>query len=113
MNIEVGKFKLIIFIYLLGLAKRNSKEIEQLFKVLNFEPNEFWNDPRALIQRSFGPGFTDKAQMLDPLVSLYSEVEQPTRLREYVKKWRSGAEMRFKTPYYPETKDPSATFKYI
>jgi hypothetical protein len=72
-----------------------------------------WYDSATKLQMSQGPGFTDKAQMLDPLVNLYSEVEQPTRMREYIKKWRSGAEMRFKLPYYPETKDPSKTFKYV
>jgi len=96
-----------------GLAKRNHRETEQLFKVLNFEPYEMWYDSNPGKQMSQGRPFTDKAQMLDPLCTLYSEVEQPSKLRSYVKRWRSGAEMRFRLPYYPETKDPSKTFSYV
>jgi hypothetical protein len=51
--------------------------------------------------------------MIDPMVEFYSEVEQPYKLRQYVKKWRTGAEMRFKMPYYPDTKEPSRTFSYL
>jgi hypothetical protein len=51
--------------------------------------------------------------MIDPMVEYYSEVEQPYKLRQYVKKWRTGAEMRFKMPYYPEIKESSKTFSYL
>lgn len=95
------------------MKKRNNKEIEQLFKVLNFEPYEMWNDNNPAKQKSMNRHYTDKAQMIDPLVNLYSEVEQPTKLRSYVKKWRSGAEMRFKMPYYPDTKTADKTFNYV
>jgi len=56
--------------------------------------------------------YTDKAQLNDPLFHLLSEVEQPAMMRKTLKKWRSGAEIRFKMPYYPETKKPEATFNY-
>jgi hypothetical protein len=51
--------------------------------------------------------------MLDPLVNLITEVEQPSLMRNYIKKWRSGAEMRFKVPYYPDTLPSSKTFNYV
>jgi hypothetical protein len=90
------------------------KETEQLFKVLDFNADTAWNDPLTPRQVGKEPfNYVDKAQMLDPLVRLYSEVEQPLKLREYVKKWRSGAEMRFKLPYQPNIKPAEKTFSYI
>ncbi len=72
----------------------------------------WFDSPTPISKGIHGRPPVDKAQLLDPLFKLYSEVEHPTRMRAYVKKWRSGAEMRFKMPYYPETKTPSNTFKY-
>ncbi len=95
------------------MNKRNHRETEQLFRVLNFEPHELWYDTSAPLQRYNNYSYTDKAQMIDPLISLYSEVEQPTKLRSYVKRWRSGAELRFKMPYYPDTKTADKSFNYV
>ena len=88
-------------------------ELENIFKIFGFQPNEFWND-------KLGVGYypkkhlTDKAQYKDPLVFLNSEVEFPTILRKYIKDWRSGAEVRFKLPYYPDEKKQIAkSFNYI
>jgi hypothetical protein len=89
--------------------------MEQIFKILDFVPFEHWNDPTTPVQNipnDFNP-YVDKAQFNDPLMKLFSEVEQPTKLRKFIKKWRSGAELRFKMPYYPETKEPEKSFNYI
>lgn len=96
------------------MSKRNHKEIEQLFKALNFEPDDHWFESSSKLEkkRDVGVPFIDKAQMIDPMVRLLSEVEQPTKYRNYLKKWRSGAEMRFKLPYYPDVKEPSKSFSY-
>ena len=87
-------------------------EVENLFKVFGFQPNEFWNDnlENATIPNKF---FTDKAQYKDPLFYLNSEVEHPTIIRSYLKNWRAGAEVRFKLPYYPEEKKSGKSFNYI
>ncbi len=83
-----------------------------MFKIFGFQPNEFWNDN---MNEAFIPNkvFTDKAQYKDPLYVLNSEVEHPTVLRQYMKDWRRGAEIRFKLPYYPEEKKPEKSFNYI
>ena len=57
--------------------------------------------------------YTDKAQYKDPLFLLNSEVEHPTIIRDYLRTWRTGAEVRFKLPYYPEEKKPEKSFNYI
>jgi hypothetical protein len=98
---------------IIDLSKRNNKEIELLFRAVGFNAFEQWADKPAGQQAKPNKYYTDKAQYNDPLYHLYSEVEHPVRLRWYIKRWRSGAEMRFKMPYYPETKDPSKTFTYI
>lgn len=103
----------VLLILPVGLANRNQKEIEQLFKVLDFNAHDEWNDPMTPQQRGVEEPFIDKAQMIDPLCRLCSEVEHPTKLREYVKRWRSGAEMRFKMPYYPNIKEAKKSFSYI
>ena len=56
--------------------------------------------------------YADKVQMQDPFYHLLSEVEQPILMRSFISKWRRGAEIRFKLPYYPETKTPQKTFDY-
>lgn len=55
----------------------------------------------------------EAAQINDPLYHLYSEVEQPEALRNVLKEWRKGAEIRSKMPYYPETKKPEKYFEMI
>lgn len=87
-------------------------ELENLFKVFGFQPNEFWNDN---LSKSYTPKkiYTDKAQYKDPLYPLNSEVEHPSIIRNYLKNWRSGAEVRFKLPYYPEEKAPQKSFNYV
>jgi len=87
-------------------------EVENLFKIFGFQPHEFWNDDlkKAVFPRKV---FTDKAQYKDPLYILNSEVEHPSVIREYLKEWRSGAEVRFKLPYHPEEKKPTKSFNYI
>ncbi len=98
----------------IDLKKRNIKEMEMIFKAVGFDAFEQWNDrPTGKKIGNNDKFYTDKAQYNDPLFHLYSEVEHPVKLREYIKKWRSGTEMRFKMPYYPETKEPSKTFNYI
>lgn len=87
--------------------------MEQLFKLVGFDAFEQWYENPRPTQIKNHPEYTDKAQMMDPMVEYYSEVEQPYKLKKYVKKWRTGAEMRFKMPYYPETKEPNKTFSYI
>lgn len=80
---------------------------------MNFDPFEQWNDEPTNTQKKVLKRYTDKIQYNDPLFHLYSEVEQPGAFRAYLKKWRSGAEIRFKMPYYPETKEPTKSFNYI
>ena len=88
--------------------------MEYIFKAVGFDPFEQWNDePVKRFIQPVHKYYTDKAQYNDPLYHLYSEVEHPIKLREYIKKWRSGTEMRIKMPYYPETKDAKKTFNYI
>jgi len=87
-------------------------ELENTFKALNFVPNEFWNDTNIKSYKIPGKTFIDKAQYKDPFFRLFSEVEQPRMLRDYLEKWRSGVEIRFKMPYYPEEKKPSKSFNY-
>lgn len=78
------------------------------------DPFEQWNDRDAPIQlKQDTVKYTDKIQYNDPLFHVYSEVEHPTIFRTYIKKWRSGAEMRFKLPYYPDVKEATKTFNYI
>jgi hypothetical protein len=85
-----------------------------LFKAVGFDAFEQWNDRPGPKQRMpTDKYYIDKAQYNDPLFHLYSEVEHPQKLRQYIQKWRSGPELRFKMPYYPETKEPSKTFNYI
>ena len=110
MNIEVI-FLLINF--QIGLENRNHREMENLFKLVGFDAFEQWYENPRGTQVFTQPEYTDKAQMIDPMVGFYTEVEQPYKLRQYVKKWRTGAEMRFKMPYYPDTKEPSRTFSYL
>jgi hypothetical protein len=87
--------------------------MENIFKLVGFVPTEFWSDPAARdTLGKTGRPITDKAQLIDPLYQLYSEVEQPNSMRHYIKQWRSGAEMRFKLPYYPEIKTGVKTFHY-
>lgn len=87
-------------------------EVENLFKVFGFQPNEYWNDDLSIphLPRRM---YTDKAQYKDPLFLLNSEVEHPTIIRDYLRTWRTGAEVRFKLPYYPEEKKPEKSFNYI
>lgn len=87
-------------------------EVENIFKVFGFTPHELWNDPKNPTY-DIGRIYTDKAQYKDPLFKIHSEVEHPTIIRNYLKTWRSGAEVRFKLPYYPEEKKPEASFNYI
>jgi hypothetical protein len=87
--------------------------MENIFRLVGFVPNEFWNDPaRDKPKGRLGRPITDKAQLIDPLYNLLSEVEQPNTMKLYLKEWRSGAEMRFKLPYYPETKKDVQSFYY-
>jgi hypothetical protein len=87
--------------------------MEQLFKLVGFDAFEQWFENMRPNQIKNGPEYVDKAQMMDPMVQYYTEVEQPYKLKNYVKKWRTGAELRFKMPYYPDTKEPSRTFSYL
>lgn len=87
-------------------------EVENIFKIFGFQPNEYWNDNLGPTRRPV-KHFTDKAQYKDPLFNINSEVEHPTIIRSYLRKWRSGAEVRFKLPYYPEEKLPRRSFNYI
>lgn len=87
-------------------------EVENTFKALNFTPNEFWNDSNLKSFKYPGKTFIDKAQYKDPFFLINSEVEQPSMLRDHLRKWRSGTEIRFKMPYYPEEKTPSKSFNY-
>ena len=87
--------------------------MEQLFKLVGFEAFEQWFENPRLAEVNTHADYIDKAQMIDPMVDFYTEVEQPYKLRRYVKKWRSGAEMRFKMPYYPDTKIATKTFSYL
>jgi hypothetical protein len=87
--------------------------MEQLFKLVGFEAFEQWFENPRRPSVNTEAEYIDKAQMLDPMVNFYTEVEQPYKLRNYVKKWRSGAEMRFKMPYYPDTKEATKTFSYL
>lgn len=87
-------------------------ELENTFRALNFQPNEFWNDSNVKSFTYPGRTFTDKAQYKDPFFLMNSEVEQPKVLRDYLRNWRSGAEIRFKMPYYPEEKTPEKSFNY-
>lgn len=95
-----------------SLERRNRYEIEALFRALDIEPHEDWFDPKT-VDRSLRPKyFKEWAQMNDPMYNLLSEVEQPQILRNVLKKWRSGAEIRLKMPYYPETKKPEPYFTH-
>ncbi len=87
-------------------------ELENTFRALNFTPNEFWNDTNIKSTRHPGKTYIDKAQYKDPFFGMNSEVEQPKVLRNQLARWRSGAEIRFKLPYYPEEKTPSKSFNY-
>jgi len=98
------------------LDKRNNREIEQIFKILDLDVHSHWIEPgRGKKNDENGIPFTDKAQMLDPMVRLITEVEQPQVMKDYIRKWRSGAEMRFKMPYYPDTLpgSMSKSFNYV
>lgn len=87
-------------------------ELENTFRAVGFTPNEFWNDSNVKTYRYPGKTMIDKAQFKDPFFHWNSEVEQPKLLRAQLKKWRSGAEIRFKLPYYPEERTPSNSFNY-
>ena len=56
--------------------------------------------------------YVDKVQRLDPFYHLLSEIEQPILMRQFIEKWRRGAEIRIKLPYYPDTKKPVKTFDF-
>ena len=94
------------------MEKRNKKEIESLFKKVRIEPHEDWNVKRGNknMPKKY---YTDKAQMNDKLYNIVSEVQQPETMREVLKDWRYGAETRFKMPYHPDAKKPSAYFNYF
>jgi len=55
---------------------------------------------------------TDKLQYNDPLYHLFTEVEHPEALRNVLRKWRSGAEIKFKMPYYPQAKKPNDSLRF-
>lgn len=98
----------------IGIAKRNKLELESLFRLVGFIPIDMWNDPAPPMSKlKIGLPIFDKAQLVDPLYNLYSEVEHPDRFKEYISSWRSGAEIRFKMPYYPQTLNAKKTFSYI
>lgn len=95
-----------------SLERRNRYEIEALFKALDIEPHEDWFDPKT-VDRTLKPRYYKEwAQYNDPMYNLLSEVEQPHVLRKVLRDWRSGAEIRFRMPYYPETKKPEAYFTH-
>lgn len=96
------------------LKKRNTLEIQHLFRAIGFEPFEEWYDPptRKNFSVSGVHSYVDKIQRQDPFYHLFSEVEQPILMRSFISTWRRGAEIRFKLPYYPDTKRPDKTFEY-
>jgi hypothetical protein len=87
-------------------------ELENTFRALNFTPNEFWNDSNIKKFTLPGKTYIDKAQYKDPFFAMRSEIETPQVLREHIRRWRTGAEIRFKLPYYPEERTPSKSFNY-
>ncbi len=95
------------------MNKRNKVEVEQFFRLLDIDIYEQWMDEPRSAQKYKAPELIDKIQKIDPLCGFYTEVQQPHRLKEIVRKWRTGAEIRFKMPYYPETKKSEKTFSYI
>lgn len=96
------------------LSKRNPLEIKQLFWAIGFEPYEDWMDTpgREPFTNLGYHRYIDKVQMQDPFYHLLSEIEQPYVIKDLMRHWRRGAEIRFKVPYYPETKKPEKTFEY-
>lgn len=96
-----------------NLSKRTRDELLTLFKTVGKTPKPYWDhgvtkkiqQPKRVVY--------DGPQLNDPLYFLYSEVEQPEAMRKVLSKWRSGAELRTKLPYYPETKKSNDYFKMI
>ena len=89
-------------------------EIKQLFRAIGFEPYENWMDPPTLEPfTNLGyHHYVDKVQVQDPFYHLLSEIEQPYFMKDIIRKWRRGTEIRLKLPYYPETKKPEKTYEY-
>lgn len=111
MNIKVNKL-IISYLNFLEISNSFDLELENTFRALNFTPNEFWNDSNLKITKYPGRNYIDKAQYKDPFFLMNTEVEQPKILRDQLRKWRSGSEIRFKMPYYPEEKTPFKSFNY-
>lgn len=90
------------------LDKRNVTEIESMFQALKLTPDELWDDPvdKSINQIKRRP-YTEFAQVTDPLYHLVSEVEQPEALRNAIKEWRKGVEIRNKFDYQPDTRRAS------
>ena len=71
---------------------------------------EDWNYTKSNTNQNAPRVKVDRAQWNDPLFDLFSEVQHPEVLRKVLADWRKGAEIRFKMPYYPETKKPEQWF---
>ncbi len=104
----------VIWWFKLELSRRNPFEIKYLFAAIGFEPYEDWMDPpsRDPFTNLGYHTYVDKVQVQDPFYHLLSEVEQPYVMKDLMRMWRRGTEIRFKVPYYPETKKPEKTFEY-
>jgi len=95
------------------MEKRSRDELLALFKVNNLTPHELWSHVKAKRNQKPNRIVYEAAQINDPLYHLYSEAEIPEAFRKVLKKWRKGAEIRTKLPYYPETKKPEKYFELI
>ena len=65
-----------------------------------------------MIERVKKLDITDKFQYTDPLFNMLTEVEHPIVLRSVLRNWRSGSEIKFKMPYYPEAKKPNQSLRF-
>ena len=83
-------------------------------KTVGFVPHPDWYDTLSPDQwKDLSPRrYIDRIQIYDPLYHLYTEIEHPVYLRKKIKDWREGTEIRFKMPYYPDTKTDEKSFEY-
>lgn len=100
------------------LKKRNTQEVSGLFNLLGLQPDYDWKDGQDDIEndvhREEAEFFLDNVQKADTMTQVYTDALRPIKLREKLAKWRKGAEIRFKMPYYPRVKkvDEKDYFKF-
>jgi len=70
-------------------------ELGSFMKLLNVKPHNQWQDKHTHHYKLGTHDYEDEAQELDPQFHVLSEPERKEAEKQRIRKWRSGAEVRF------------------